>query len=106
MNYAVVFTYSFDDEMAVYLFEDESSAKDFLISSYEEELRIDKEENGRNPIGVLSDDGWYAKITTPFFDHEDITEFRIGCVCAKLSSSHSESQRLCLAFRNGDEPLL
>lgn len=83
MNYAVVFTYSFDDEMAVYLFGNESSAKDFLMSSYEEELRIDKEENGWNSVGILSDDGWYARITTPFFDHEDITELRIGCVYTK-----------------------
>ena len=78
MNYAVVFTYSFDDDVAVYLFEDEFSAKDFLISSYKEELRIDKEENGWNSVGMLSDDGWYAKIATPFFEHEDVTEFRIG----------------------------
>ena len=78
MNYAVVFTYSFDDDVAVYLFEDETSAKSFLMSSYMEELRIDKEENGWNSVGVLSDDGWYAKITTLFFNHEDITEFRIG----------------------------
>lgn len=83
MNYAVVFTYSFDDDVAVYLFEDESSAIDFLVSSYKEELRIDKEENGWNSIGMLSDDGWYAKITSSFFDHEDVTEFRIGRVYAK-----------------------
>lgn len=83
MNYAVVFTYSFDDDVAVYLFENELSAKDFLMSSYAEELRIDVEENKWDSAGVLSDDCWYAKITTSFHDHEDVTEIRIGCVYTK-----------------------
>ena len=83
MNYAVVFTYSFDDDVAVYLFENELSAKDFLMSSYAEELRIDVEENRWDSVGVLSDGGWYAKITTSFHDHEDTTEIRIGCVYTK-----------------------
>lgn len=78
MNYAVIFTYSFDGEVAVYLFPNETSAEEFLRSSYEEELRIDKEENGWDAHGEISDDGWYAKITTVFDDHDDVTEFRIG----------------------------
>ena len=38
MSYAVIFTYSFDDEVAVYLFETDEKAKNFRISSYKEEL--------------------------------------------------------------------
>lgn len=78
MNYAVIFTYSFDGEVAVYLFPDEDSAKKFLRESYQEELRIDLEENGWDARGEISSDEWYAKITTVFDDHDDVTEFRIG----------------------------
>ncbi len=80
MNYAVVFTYSFDDEMVVYTFWSEEEAKAFLKANYEEELRIDREENGRDPHGELSEDGWYAKITTAFLGRDDVTEIRIGSI--------------------------
>ena len=78
MNYAVIFTYSFDDDVTVYLFETEEKAKEFLSSSYKEELRIDQEENGWDTIGEISDGGWFARITTVFEGHEDVTEMRIG----------------------------
>lgn len=81
MNYAVIFTYSFDDEVAVYLFSTEDEAKKFLRESYLEELRIDTEESGWDSVGEISSDGWYAKITTNFYSgcpHTDVTEFRIG----------------------------
>ena len=81
MSYAVIFTYSFDDEVAVYLFETEEEAKNFLANSYKEELRIDTEENEWNSEGTISEDGWYAKIEN-YFDDEGsepaVTEFRIG----------------------------
>lgn len=80
MNYAVVFTYSFDDEMVVYTFCSEEEAKAFLKSNYEEELRIDREENGWDSNGEISEDGWYAKITTAFPDCDDVTEIRIGSI--------------------------
>ena len=81
MSYAVIFTYNFDDEVAVYLFETEEEAKNFLESSYKEELRIDTEENEWNSEGTISEDGWYAKIENYFGDEESepaVTEFRIG----------------------------
>ena len=81
MNYAVIFSYSFDDEVAVYLFETEKEAKNFLANSYKEELRIDTEENEWNSKGTISDDGWYAKIENYYGDEgsePDVTEFRIG----------------------------
>ena len=80
MNYVVVITYSFDDEVAVYLFADEEAAKKMLRESYENEVRIDTEENGWDVDAVIRDDGWYAKITDRFSDHENVTEFRIGTV--------------------------
>ena len=81
MSYAVIFTYSFDDEVAVYLFETEEEAKNFLESSYKEELRIDTEENEWNSEGTISKDGWYAKIENYYGDkgrEPAVTELRIG----------------------------
>lgn len=104
MKYAVIFTYSFDGEVAVYLFSDEDSAKEFLRSSYEEELRIDCEENGWDVCGEIFDDGWYAKIANNFIDHENVTEFRIGNVYAcqgnawKTGKKRSQERR-CLPQR-------
>lgn len=80
MNYAVVFTYSFDSEVSVYLFPDEEAAKLFLRNSFENETRIDKEENGWDTFAEIDEDGWYAKITNQFDDHTNITEYRIGNV--------------------------
>lgn len=78
MNYAVIFTY-FDDDAAVYLFETENEAINFLVGAYKEELRID-EEIGLNSEGSLEDDGYSAKITTHFSDHIDVTKLRVGRV--------------------------
>lgn len=80
MNYAVIFTYSFDSDVAVYLFDDEESAKKMLKDNYEHELAIDLLENKWDTEGEISDDGWYAKITNHFTDHDDVTEYRIGNV--------------------------
>ncbi len=78
--YAVVITYSFDEEMPVYIFPDEASAKAFLKKNFEEECRIDREENEWVTTAEVCNDGWYAKIENHFSDHNDITEFRIGVV--------------------------
>lgn len=80
-SYAVIFTYSFDGEVSVYLFNTEEEAKNFLRESYEEEMRIDIEENGWGSEGTISEDGWYAKIENYYGDEgssPDVTEFRIG----------------------------
>ena len=77
MNYVVIFTYSFDDETAAYLFKTEEEAVKFLRDSYEEELRIDIEENEWDSVGKISDDGWSAEITTSF---GDTTWFKIGTI--------------------------
>lgn len=87
-NYAVIFTYSFDDEVEVYLFDTEPEAVKFLLESFKKEIYIDTEENGWSTESFISKDGWYARITNNFDDRDDpvdITEFRIGHVYSKES---------------------
>ena len=80
-SYAVIFTYSFDNDVAVYLFDTEEEAKQFLKGSFEEEVRIDTAENGGDCESYISEDGDYASITNYFLGREpDVTEFRIGNV--------------------------
>ena len=81
-SYAVIFTYSFDCDSAVYLFDTFESATKFLESSYAEELRIDSEENGWDTTGLINDEKTYAKIENyfPELNQTDITEFQIGNV--------------------------
>ena len=82
MNFAVIFTYSFDSETSVYLFRDEDDAKKFLKDCFAEEIRIDTEENGWTIESYIGDDGRYAKLSVYLDDGEvDITEMRIGNIC-------------------------
>lgn len=76
--FAVVFTYSFDTDSAVYLFDTEEEAIDYMMKSLAEELRIDTEENGWSSEGYIQEDGMYAKITNHFQDGDDVTEFHIA----------------------------
>ena len=76
-QYAVIFAYSFDNDVAVYLFDDEEKAKDFLRSDYQEELRIERDENGFDVDGVIDSDGWWAEIT---YHHGGKTFMKIGKV--------------------------
>lgn len=80
-SYAVVFTYSFDDDCAVYLFDTENDALKFLRDSYENELQIQLEENNFYAIGEIAPDGYYAKITTYCHDgNRDVCEYHVGNV--------------------------
>lgn len=83
-SYAVIFTYSFDSEVAVYLFDTVEEAREFLASSYREEMRIDIEENGWDSVGEIDESGDYASIITKFYSGGiDITEMRVGNVYEK-----------------------
>ena len=73
-SYAVVFTYSFDDESSVYTFATEEQAMKFLDDSYAEELRIDTDENGWYSEGEKLSENHYT-ITNHFDDHDDVTDF-------------------------------
>lgn len=80
-QYAVVFTYSFDYDAAVYTFRDIESAKNYLRDNYAEEIRIQTEENSVETDGFISEDGMYAKITTNCDDGSDfisVTEIHIA----------------------------
>lgn len=77
MNYAVIFTYSFDNDCAVYLFATEQGAKDFLFNTYQQEIEEDSK-LGYDMEYEISEDKWYAKIIEHFADRDDITEMRIG----------------------------
>lgn len=79
-SYAVVFTYSFDSDTAVYLFDTEKDALIFLRESFMEELRIDREENGWDTESYIDEDAGYAEIINHFYDRDDKTEFRLGRV--------------------------
>ena len=82
-SYAVVFTYSFDDDSATYLFETEEDAEKFLKDSYESELSVGIDENGWwNTYGDLMDGGRYARIVSEFADHEYVTEIHLSNVYA------------------------
>ncbi len=83
--YAVVFSYSFDPDTAVELFHTWDEALKFLVDSYNVELRIDREENDKNPKCSLDTESGYAFISNAWEDndgewHIDMTEFRIGNV--------------------------
>lgn len=79
-SFAVVFTYSFDSDSSVYLFDTLEEAKTFMCKSYEEELRIDTEENDWISEGHIDEDGMYAKIVNHFADRDDVTEFHVASV--------------------------
>lgn len=51
-----------------------------MTESYEEELRIDKEENAWNTEGYMAEDKMYAKIVNHFADGDDVTEFHVANV--------------------------
>lgn len=78
--FAVVFTYSFDCDCAVYPVDTQDEAIKFMTESYEEELRIDKEENKWDTEGYIAEDKMYAKIVNHFADGDDVTEFHVANV--------------------------
>lgn len=79
-SYAVIFSYSFDNDVAVYLFDTYEEAFKFMKDNYEEELRIDTEENNLDSYGIIEKDEGWAKIYTRRHNVIDITTFQIGDV--------------------------
>ena len=80
MVYPVIIKNSFDEEVPVFLCDSEESAKDLLKQLYEEEVDIQVHENEWNLEYEISEDGYYAKIETNFYDGTNITEYMIGSV--------------------------
>ena len=79
-SYAVVFTYSFDSDVAVYLFDTEEEAKAYLLGCLHEEMRIQTEENCWDSEYTLTNDGWEATIISHMRFGDDVMKIRIGRV--------------------------
>jgi len=82
--YPLVVHYSFDSEVPVWLFDTEEEAVAELRRQFEEEKRIELEENekieGENVFFKISDDGTYAAIIRVVVGNEpnDVTEWTVG----------------------------
>lgn len=78
MDFALVCTYSWDLDTAVYFYETEEAAMAALKATFDAEVKIDAEEG--NVFEVEYDEsGWYAKITNYRRSGDvDITEYRVG----------------------------
>ena len=80
----LVIHYNFDSEVPVYLFDTEEEALKELKSQFDEELRIQTEENehvqGEDLEVDVSPDGRWASITTYYDDQKDVVEWSIGTV--------------------------
>lgn len=82
-KYVVVVSYSFDGERPVWFFDTEEEAIAEICKQFEEEKRIQVEENGHVPgvdiICHIDESGDYAKIVIYFEnDVADVMEWTIG----------------------------
>ena len=79
-EYAVIFTYNFDNDSQIFLFGDDyEGAKQFLEDSYKEELRIEIEENGWEDEMEydIDENKTYAQINHFVSDGVDTCEYRL-----------------------------
>ena len=77
-EYAVIFTYDFDTESDVTLFDDYDAAKQYLKESFNEELRIETEENEWDDVETyMNDDETYGEIRHYTDDGIDTCEYRL-----------------------------
>lgn len=92
--FAVVFTYSWSKDAAVYLFDTEQEATDFLRGSYEAEVESDKE-NGWHCLSSHEPDWSYAYLRNFYRnlgDAEDVTEMRVVSVyCNDKQETHPKT---------------
>jgi len=76
--YAVIFTYNFDDDAQVFLFDDRDKAIDFLKESFEDERRIEEEENDWDIEAEHNEEWTYAKITHFGYFGADTCEYHFS----------------------------
>ncbi len=80
-KYILETTYSFDNDSPAWIFNSKEEAITELKKQFEEEVRIDTEENGHIPgenYETEYDDDWtFAQITISFENEKDITIWRI-----------------------------
>ena len=83
--------YSFDSEVPVFLFDTEEEALKELKQQFDEELRIQTEENGHvqgaNLETDISPDGRWASITIYYDNQKDVIEWSIGTVKEDVSTN-------------------
>ena len=89
-SYAVVFSYNFDSDVAMYLFDTQEEAIKYLEQSIKEEFWIDVDENGWSSSYDISDDGLYGIIKNHFLDRVDVTEVRVGSVYLPSDSEDAD----------------
>lgn len=81
-QYVVVVSYSFDAEKPVWFFDTEEEAVAEIRKQFEEEKRIQIEENGHvlgeDIVCYIDESGDYAKISIDFEDEADVMEWTIG----------------------------
>lgn len=78
-SFAVSITYSWDNDAAVYLFDTEEEAADFLAGAYEAEFQSDRE-SGYDSDGFLDEDRRFARIIRPSVFENDITDLHLAHV--------------------------
>ncbi len=78
----LVTTYSFDQDTPVFFYDTQEEAAAELKRQFNEELRIQTEENGHVEGADLetkvSDDWFYASITIYYDDQKDVIEWSVG----------------------------
>lgn len=77
--YAVIFTYSFDPDAQVFLFRSEEKAKNFLKESFEQEYRVELDENEWEVDAEHNDDWTHASVTHFGDFGEDVCEYHLSC---------------------------
>ena len=86
-EYAVVFTYNFDQASEIYLFgSDYDGAVQFLKESFEKELKIETEENEWEDVESWHNDEWtWASITHWVMADHDDCEYRLCTDVRRIS---------------------
>lgn len=84
-QYVVVVSYDFDIEKPVWFFDTEEEAIAEIRKQFEEEKRIQIEENGhvleKDLYCYIDESGHYAKISIDYFEDEsDVMEWTIGTI--------------------------
>ena len=80
-GFAVTIAYSFDAEVRTYLFTTFAKARQFMEDSFQNELRVDQDENGLRPeheISFCDDISGCATITNRRPRGDDVTYWWLG----------------------------
>ena len=76
-KYAVITTYSFDQDCEVYRYKTEEEACEALKQLAEKEYKIQKDENEYNAELNIADDLRYASVTTYWDDDNEVCYYHV-----------------------------